>query len=69
MSEWKVKKLSESSQCENGDCKAKATDIVYSNNLRTVIFCCEPCSDLVVDEGNPEYLDSCNNCGCRQGIN
>ena len=69
MSECKVKKLSESSQCENGGCKTKATDTVYSYHLRTVIFCCETCSDLVVDEGNPEYVDSCHNCGCRQGIN
>lgn len=62
------RKLSESDKCEYGDCENNATDMVYSRNLKKVVFCCEPCSEIVIEEGSPEYFESCKNCGCRQGV-
>lgn len=64
-----ARKLSDSTICEHGDCYRAVTDIVYSRHQRRVMLCCERHADVVVDEDCPEYQDSCENCGCRQGVN
>lgn len=64
-----ARKLSESDKCEVDDCESNATEMVFSRNKNKVIFCCDMHSDIVIDEGCPEYWDDCANCGCRQGVN
>ncbi len=64
-----VRKLQEGSKCESGDCNQAASDMVHSRKLNKVIFCCDECADTVLDEGDPEYWGTCENCGCRQGVN
>lgn len=64
-----ARKLNDGDKCEFMECTNEATTMVYSRNLEKVVFCCDVHSDTVVDEHHPEYWDSCENCGCRQGIN
>jgi len=64
-----ARKIEDAKGCENGECENKATDMVYSRHKKEVIFCCEACSDIVIDEDSPEYWNNCENCGCRQGVN
>lgn len=63
------RELKKGDKCEYQDCENEAEDMVYSRNLKKVIFCCDPHADSVLDEQSPEYWDSCENCGCRQGVN
>ena len=64
-----MRKLRKGVKCEYEDCTRDATEIVYSRNLKRVILCCDAHSYVIIKEGGPEYLDYCQNCGCRQGVN
>ena len=64
-----MKVLSDASLCEYEDCKQMATRVVYSRSKQSVVFCCDDHGDSVVDEGHPEHIDDCPNCGCRMGVN
>ena len=55
--------------CEVEGCEEEADNIAYSRVREKVIFCCDPHTCKVVDEGSPEYHDYCENCGCKQGVN
>ena len=55
--------------CESGDCQRPATHMAYSRKAKTVLVCCESHSDSVADEGQPEYVTTCKNCGCLLPIN
>ena len=64
-----MRKLEDIESCEHEECKEKAVSIVWPRHLDKVVACCEKHEDKVIDEDDPEYWDSCNNCGCRQGVN
>jgi len=65
----RARKLNESNFCEVDSCTGVADSMVYSRSLEKVIICCDTCADEVIDEGVPEYWDTCDNCGCRLPIN
>ena len=55
--------------CEYEDCQKEATDLVYSRKLDKVIETCSRHTREVVDEENPEYVETCPHCGCWIPIN
>lgn len=63
------RKLIKDAVCEYRDCEKLADNIVFSRNEDKVLLCCDAHADIVQDEGNPEYWDTCMNCGCRNPIN
>jgi len=56
-------------KCEYEDCEKDAYDLVYSRKLDKVIETCYDHAKVVVDEGNPEYIQSCPHCGCWIPVN
>jgi len=64
-----VRKISDADICEAKGCDNKASAMAYSRNKRKVIICCSGCTYLILEENNPEYHDSCANCGCELPIN
>lgn len=63
------RKLRHGDICERGECINEAQFLVYSRHLKEVSKCCEPCRNIVDDEDDPEYVDTCGNCGCVNPIN
>jgi len=51
-------------KCKYEDCKEKATDWVHSSKLNKVIKTCYEHTRVVVEEENPEHIESCPHCGC-----
>lgn len=64
-----MRKVLKTSKCEIKGCRRKGKEIVYSRDRGKVLICCESCADEVEEEGGPEYTHTCENCGCRCGIN
>ncbi len=64
-----------SEKCAYEDCEAEATTLAkgrdyYGNGGHSeVAWYCDTHANMVADEGNPEYLECCPNCGCRFGVN
>lgn len=65
-------------KCQYEDCELEATEIAagrdrsyYSKEKghEGVGHYCSTHAQIVADEGNPEYLETCPNCGCRFGVN
>ena len=64
-----MRSIKDINNCEYDGCNKKAVSIVWSRDLEKVVACCEKHDDIVIDEGSPEYWESCPNCKCRQGVN
>jgi len=64
-----MRNIKDIKNCEYKECTLKAVSIVYSRDLSAVVACCEKHSDIVQNEGSPEYWDTCENCGCKCGVN
>lgn len=60
--------------CQFKDCEKDATRIAtgreYFEGAGHSLGCyCEKHASIVVEEGFPEYIEQCPNCGCRFGVN
>ena len=64
-----MRELNSNDLCEYADCQNEANYMVFSRKLNSVYFYCDYHRDDVLEEGSPEYTDTCMNCGCEQGIN
>lgn len=65
-----------SGTCKYEDCDQPATVVAcgrkrYSDEKGhpTPACYCRTHASVVNDEGNPEYVDTCPNCGCEFGVN
>ena len=56
-------------KCSYEDCTKEADTLVYSRKLHKVIKTCYDHAQIVVDEGSPEYIEDCPNCGCLIPVN
>lgn len=63
-------------RCQYEDCEEPATYIASGrkrygedNGHPNPGVYCDAHANVVEDEGNPEYRDTCPNCGCRFGVN
>ena len=56
-------------KCNYENCQEEATDWVYCRETGKVIKTCYKHAKIVVDEDNPEYIESCPRCGCWIPIN
>jgi len=66
----KIQRVRPTDKCQYDGCDAVARDLVYNRTSNKVQKYCAAHADVVMDYGCPEYFDnSCNNCGCRQGVN
>jgi len=75
--EYPRRKLMQGSTCEYEGCDLPATDIACGrrewrdgppSHPEPGVYC-EPHASKVTDEGCPEYVDTCPNCGCGFGVN
>ena len=55
--------------CEYKDCNKEAEMMVYSRRQDKVMNTCWEHAQRVVDEGAPEYHETCPNCGCLIPVN
>jgi hypothetical protein len=55
--------------CQYDDCSRKATTLAYSRPRGKVLKVCDAHARTVADADSPEYLHSCENCGCLLPIN
>ncbi len=61
-------------KCQWDECEQSATTIAagrrgIDRDGHPLGLYCDAHADIVIDEGFPEYHDSCPNCGCRFGVN
>jgi hypothetical protein len=54
--------------CDYKDCNEKGTYITWGKKSELGIYCYKH-SDKVEDEGFPEYVSTCNLCGCNNPVN
>lgn len=64
----------EGARCAFGACDKPATTLAVGRSSREQLghplaWYCEGHAEQIADEGNPEYRESCPNCGCRFGVN
>lgn len=64
----KLRQLESRDQCEDFDCPEPAKFLVYSRNTKKVFKCCAVHGKRISEEDYPEYIDTCKNCGCVQGV-
>jgi len=64
-----VDKIKVGDTCQYGSCRNDAESLVYSREDELVLKCCYYHAEIVQDQGSPEYVDTCMNCGCTQGVN
>lgn len=50
-------------------CDSAQTDIVYDASDQKLKKVCERHARLIIAQGNPEYCEVCQNCGCWMPIN
>ena len=60
-------------KCQYEGCEQLAVTIAqgrsgYEKGLPLGLYC-EAHARIVADQGSPEYIGSCPNCGCQFGIN
>ena len=59
-----------SGQCQYPECDQPATCIACRRSCEGAVACyCLKHALVVQDEGDPEYLETCPNCGCMFGVN
>lgn len=55
--------------CQYEDCSITPNTFAYSRSLSKIGAYCSKHYIKVIDECSPEYLDSCDLCGCQKGVN
>jgi len=56
-------------KCIYEGCNKEVTTLAYSRNLGKVVKCCETHAEKIAEEGYPEYIECCPNCGCWMPVN
>uniref|UniRef100_A0A6M3JNA3 Uncharacterized protein n=1 Tax=viral metagenome TaxID=1070528 RepID=A0A6M3JNA3_9ZZZZ len=56
-------------ECIYEGCNRESTTLAYSRNLGKVVKCCETHAEKIAEEGYPEYIEVCPNCGCWMPVN
>lgn len=55
--------------CQFERCKKAVETMAYDREKRVLGFYCGDHAYQVADKGDPEYRESCPNCGCYFGVN
>lgn len=67
--------MEDKKKCAYEECEAEATTLARGRDCFEkkghpgVAMYCDMHAGQVADEGNPEYLECCPNCGCVFGVN
>lgn len=63
--------MEEPKKCFYGDCPLIAVTLAVGreHGHKEPQWYCAAHAQIVADERNPEYIESCPNCGCRFGVN
>ncbi len=56
-------------ECRFPGCKKDAIFLAAGILNNQPKFYCEEHAVAIADEGNPEYIVDCPNCGCKFGVN
>ncbi len=55
--------------CQYSHCQSPPAAIAYDREFHTIQFYCQEHVKLVLEKGNPEYVEGCPNCGCGFPVN
>jgi len=55
--------------CAFIDCDKKSVSLACGREHDEPMWYCEEHTKEIVDEGRPEYIKDCPNCGCQFGVN
>ena len=69
MTQQKTLKIGPKDMCQFYGCLLAAEALAYFRRTMLVGKYCERHAEQVVDADTPEYDITCQNCGCRQGVN
>lgn len=64
-----VRKITKGDRCEFKGCRRMAGRMAYSKSKEVVMKLCKPHAKMVLEHHSPEYVMSCQNCGCHIPVN